>query len=132
MERVTLCPSSNCEGSGDIQQSIIIVLDAGFFFWFILTVYHKMRQILLQNATAIFLQNAKILLQNAKILLQNATVIPKCDVYYKLPQHIQLCSQTSSSTLKWGRHNDRKWRGRHNDRKWRGIPYWIGSVFWSL
>ena len=42
------------------------------------------------------------LLQNAKILLQNAAVIIKCDVYYKSRQHIQLCSQASSSTLKWG------------------------------
>ena len=70
-----------------------------------------MRQILLQNATAILLQNVtevyykmrqgfyhKIfyhkgfyykmqqLLQNAAILLQNTTVITKCDIYYKMQQ----------------------------------------------
>ena len=71
-----------------------------------MTVYYKMRQILLQNATAILLQNAtevyykmrqvfycKIrqfyykmqqLLHISTILLQNATVITKCDAYYKL------------------------------------------------
>ena len=56
-----------------------------------MTVYYKMRQMLLQNVTAILLQNAtevyykmRQLLQNATILLQNATVITKCDIYYKL------------------------------------------------
>ena len=56
-----------------------------------MTVYYKMRQMLLQNATAILLQNAtevyykmRQLSQNATILLQNATVITKCDIYYKL------------------------------------------------
>ena len=73
-----------------------------------MTLYYKMRQILLQNATAIFLQNATtvyykmhqvfyykmrqfyykmqqllqiatILLQNATVLLQNATFITNCD-----------------------------------------------------
>ena len=54
--------------------------------------YNKIRQILLQNATAfllqnltevyyemrqVFLQNATVLLRNATILLQNATVITK-------------------------------------------------------
>ena len=28
-----------------------------FYIWFIVTLYHKMRQVLLQNATAILLQN---------------------------------------------------------------------------
>ena len=61
-----------------------------------------MRQILLQNATAILLQNAtevyykmcqvfhykmQQLLQIATVLLQNATVITNCDVYYKLRQY---------------------------------------------
>ena len=51
-----------------------------------------MRQILLQNATAILLQNATSLLQNTSgFLLQNATVITNCDnlitkcgSYYKM------------------------------------------------
>ena len=47
-----------------------------------------MRWVLLQNATAILLQNVSgFLLQKATILLQNATVITKCDVYYKLQQY---------------------------------------------
>ena len=58
---------------------------------------------LLQNATAILLQNATVynkmrqfywkmrqLFQNAMILLQNVTVITKCDVYYKLRQYTYL------------------------------------------
>ena len=49
--------------------------------------YYKMRQILLQNKTAILLQNATVLLQNATILLQNTTVITKCNIYYKLRQY---------------------------------------------
>ena len=59
-----------------------------------MTVYYKMRQILLQNATSILLQNAiefyhkmRQLLQIATILLQNETVIKKCHDYYKLQQY---------------------------------------------
>ena len=59
-----------------------------------MTVYYKMRQILLQNAIAILLQNAtevyykmsqvfyykmRQLLQIATILLQNATFITNCE-----------------------------------------------------
>ena len=53
-----------------------------------MTVYYKMRQILLQNATTILLQNATevyykmhqvFLLKNATVLLQNETVITNCD-----------------------------------------------------
>ena len=65
-----------------------------------------MRQMLLQNATAILLQNARevyykmyqvFLLQNATVLLQKATVtkwddfITKCGVYYKLRQYKRYC-----------------------------------------
>ena len=68
-----------------------------------------MRQMLIQNATAIWLQNMtevyykmlkffyykmrqfyykmRQLLQIATTLLQNATVITKCDVYYKWRQY---------------------------------------------
>ena len=64
-----------------------------------MTVYYKMQQILLQNATAILLQHATefylqnvpgFLLKNRTVLLQNANVttncdnaITKCDNYYK-------------------------------------------------
>ena len=75
-----------------------------------MTVYYEMRQMLLQNATAILLQNLtevyykmrqvlyykiRQLLQNVTILLQNATVITKCDVCYKLRQ----CKWESKSTV---------------------------------
>ena len=53
-----------------------------------------MQQILLQNATAILLQNVtkvyykiRQLLQTATISLQNVAVIRKCDAYYKLQQY---------------------------------------------
>ena len=74
-----------------------------------MTVYYKMRQILLQNVTAILLQNAtescckmhqvfcykirqvyykmRQLLQIVTTLWQNATIITKCDVYYNLRQY---------------------------------------------
>ena len=67
-----------------------------------MTVYYKMRQILLKHAAAIFLQivteiSFKMcqvfyykmcqLLQIAKILSQNAIVLIKCDIYYKLRQY---------------------------------------------
>ena len=53
-----------------------------------------MQQILLQNARAILLQNAKsllqnasgCLLQNASCILQNAKVIPSYEVFYKMRQ----------------------------------------------
>ena len=45
-----------------------------------MTVYYKMRQILLQNGTAILLQDVSgFLLQIVTILLQNATFIANCD-----------------------------------------------------
>ena len=46
-----------------------------------------MRQILLQNATTILLQNATVLFKNATVLLKNATVVTKCDGHYKLRQY---------------------------------------------
>ena len=71
-------------------------LDTSFHIWFIMTVYSKMRQILLQNAAAILLQNATVLLQNATDIITNCDdfitkcddFITKCDVYYKLQQYI--------------------------------------------
>ena len=72
-----------------------------FHIWFIMTLYYKIRQILLQNATTILLQNVssfllqnakfhykiRQLLQNALILLQIATVVTKYDVHYKIRRY---------------------------------------------
>ena len=65
-----------------------------FHILLVMTVYYKMRHILLQNKTAILFQNVTEVyykmrhsLQNETILLQNAIVITKCDVYYKLRQY---------------------------------------------
>ena len=97
-ERVSLRPPSNRKELRDIQHSMSIVLDMRFHIWFIMTLYYKMRQKLLQNATAILLQNVtevyykirRFLLQNATVLLQKTQVITncdgfitKCDSYYK-------------------------------------------------
>ena len=54
-----------------------------------------MRQMLLQNATAILLQNAtkfiskyvRFLLQNATVLLQNARAITKCELLHIATVH---------------------------------------------
>ena len=51
-------PLSNGEGFRDIQHSMRTVLDPGFHIWFIMALYYKMRQILLQNVKAILLQDA--------------------------------------------------------------------------
>ena len=109
-ERVSLCPPSNGEGVRDIQHSMRMIPDTKFHIWLNMTRYCKMRQILLQNGTAILLQNAtevycklrqvsyykmrqfyykmRQLLKIATISLQNATVITKCHVYCKLRQYI--------------------------------------------
>ena len=59
-----------------------------------MTVYYKMRQILLQNPTEVYYKmrqdsyyKMRQLLQIETISLQNGPVITKCDVYYKLPQY---------------------------------------------
>ena len=73
---------SNGEGLRDIQHSMSIVLDRRFHIWFVMTVYYKMQQILLQNATGVhykmrevFCYKMRQLLQIATIFLQNATVM---------------------------------------------------------
>ena len=55
-----------------------------------MTVYYKMRQILLQDPTAILLQNATVLLQNATIITNCDNAIIKCDSYYKMRCLLQI------------------------------------------
>ena len=72
-----------------------------------MTVYYKMRQIYLQNATAILLRNALgFLLQNVTVLLQNATVftnyndfITKCNSYYKMQRLLQIATVQNMKTM---------------------------------
>ena len=105
-------PPSIGKGLSDIQYSISMIIETRFhygFIWFIMTRYCNMRQIILENATAVLSQNAtevyykvrqvsyykmrqfyykmRQLLQIATILLWNATAITKCDVYYKLRRY---------------------------------------------
>ena len=55
-----------------------MVLDTRFHIWFIMTLYYKMRQILLQNTTAIFLQNT------TEVYYKTDSFITKYDSYYEL------------------------------------------------
>ena len=72
-----------------------------------MTVYYKMRQIYLQNATAILLRNALgFLLQNVTVLLQNATVftnyndfITKCNSYFKMQRLLQIATVQNMKTM---------------------------------
>ena len=79
-----------------------------------MTLYYKIRQILLQNATAILLRNAtevyykmrQVFLQNATVLLQNAVVITKCDSsitkcysYYKMRRLLQMLRHSDCNDI---------------------------------
>ena len=71
-----------------------------FHILFVMTVYYKIRQMLLQNVTAILFSKCdRNLLQNATVLLQNVTVITKCDdfmtkrdSYYKMQRLSQIAT----------------------------------------
>ena len=64
------------------------VLDTRFLIWFIATVYYKIRQIVLQHATAILLQNTtKVCDKTRQVfyhkmwqLVENATITTNCDI----------------------------------------------------
>ena len=62
-----------------------IVDSVRFPVWFVMTVYYKMRQILLQNATAILLQNAtEVYYKMHQVFITKCdSFITKCDSYYK-------------------------------------------------
>ena len=49
-----------------------------------MTVYYKMRQILLQHVSSLLLQNVTVLLQYATIVTNCDDFIKKYDVHYKL------------------------------------------------
>ena len=95
-------PPSNGKELRDTEHSMSTVLDTGFNIWFIMTLYYKIWQMLLQNGTTILLQNATnvyFLLQNAIVLLHNATVttndrnvIVKGDIYYKIRSLLQIAT----------------------------------------
>ena len=74
---------------------VVVVVDDDAYYWVYLSsdllfqVYYKVRQVLLQSATAFFITKCDgLLLQSATaFLLQSATsVITKCDRYYKVWQ----------------------------------------------
>ena len=75
-------PPTNGKGLWDIQHSISRTLDARFHTWFIMTLYYKTRQILLQSATAILLQNTDVYCKMRQVFYY-----AKCDDYYKLRQY---------------------------------------------
>ena len=57
-----------------------------------MTGYNKVQQILLQNATAVLLQNATVLLQNATVITNCDDFISKCDSYYKMRRLLQIAT----------------------------------------
>ena len=86
-----------------------------FHISFFMTLYYKMQQILIENATTTFFKivrnvscktrqdfycrdllqrqfyyKMRQLIKNETISLQNATVITKCDVYYKMRRYMSL------------------------------------------
>ena len=81
----------------DIQHSTSMILDRRFYIWFIMTLYFKMREILLQNTTADYYKmRHKFITKCVRFfcckmpqfycrmrqLLQNATFITNCDSTY--------------------------------------------------
>ena len=86
-------PLSNGEEFRDIQHSMITALDPGFHIWFIMALYYKMRQILLQNATAILLQNATEVYYKMRqrfFITKCDSFMTKCDSSYKMPRLLQI------------------------------------------
>ena len=55
-----------------------------------MTVYYKMRQILLQNASDFLLQDATVLLQDATVITNCNDFITKCGSYYKMRRLLQI------------------------------------------
>ena len=92
-------PPSKKEGLRDIKYSMTIVLDTNksnfgspewlwFHTWFIMTLYYKIGQILLQSLTAILLQNAtKVYYKMSQVFYYKMR-----QFYYKLPQLLQNAS----------------------------------------
>ena len=54
-----------------------------FHIWFIMTLYYQIRQTLLQNVTAILLQNS------TKVYYKCNSFVTKCDSYYKIQRLLQ-------------------------------------------
>ena len=80
-----LRPSFNGAGLRDIQCSTNMVLDTRLCIWFIMTVYYKTQQILLQNASDFVLLNATVITKCDDFIIKwnsyykNATLITNCD-----------------------------------------------------
>ena len=79
---------------------VVVVVDDDTDYWVYLSsdhlflVYYKVRQVLLQSATAFFITKCgkcyykvRQVLQSVTILLQSATGITKCDDYHKVRQY---------------------------------------------
>ena len=57
-----------------------------------------MRQILLQNATAVLLQNATVLLKSATVIAKCDDFITNRDIYYKMRRLLQIATVQTSIT----------------------------------
>ena len=84
---------------------VVVVVDDDTHYWVYLSsnnlfqVYYKVRQVLLQSATAFFITKCdkcyykvRQVLQSVTILLQRATGIAKCDDFYKVRQYMVIDS----------------------------------------
>ena len=77
----------------NIQHSMSMVLNRRFHIWFyIITVYYKMRQTLLQNVTAILLQNATEVYYKIRQFFTTKcdSFMTKYDSYYKMWRLLQI------------------------------------------
>ena len=77
----------------NIQHSMRMVLNKRFHIWFyIITVYYKMRQTLLQNVTAILLQNATEVYYKIRQFFTTKcdSFMTKYDSYYKMWRLLQI------------------------------------------
>ena len=78
-------------------------------FYHLFQVYYKVRQVLLQSATAIFVTKCDgLLLQSATafLLLSVTSVITKCDRYYKVRRLLQSATVHTSlvNILNWAQY----------------------------
>ena len=70
-----------------------------------------MRQILLQNVTAILLQNTTVLLKNATVITKCDNFITKCDSYFKMRRLLQIATVQYIREITCPRfHLKRMWR----------------------
>ena len=112
---------------------VVVVVDDDTYYWVYLSsnhlfqVYYKVRQLLLQSATAFFITNCDGLLSQSAtaFLLQSATgitkcdnFITKCDRYYKVRRLLQSATVQKYKSIRSckGKFINWKFKGNVNDK----------------